>query len=158
MSVRIAALSASLLLSLTGATAVSAADLGGAPPGEGRYYPPYAGDRSHDYVQEDEYVEEEGTRDDAYLPPMRGAPRYAEREYDHRDACLPRHEVKDALRDLGWGDFHDFELRGDVAFVEARRRSGELYELRVDACSGRVIHARLLEGRVFGEYTRRHRY
>lgn len=164
MSVRISVLSASLLLSMAGATAASAADLGGAPPEEGRYYPPYASEsresttESYSYREEEEYSDD-GDRGDAYLPPMRGERRYAEREFDRpvRGVCLPRHEIKRALRDEGWGGFHDFDRRGDTVFVQARRRTGQMYELRVDSCSGHVLRARLLDGPVYGEYARRHR-
>lgn len=91
-----------------------------------------------------------GSRDGGYLPPMRGEPRYAERDRYDGDRCVPRHLVKRRLRAQGWSDFHDLELGGAVAFVRARRPSGRLFELEVHRCSGEIVNARPYGPRAYG--------
>jgi hypothetical protein len=87
-------------------------------------------------------------RDDDYAPEPR---RYAE-DYRFGAGCLPRHEVRQRLRDQGWGDFHDLELRPDVAILRARGPRGDLYDLRIDRCTGAIVHARPLEHFVPGPF------
>jgi hypothetical protein len=86
----------------------------------------------------------------AYEPP------YA---FDRRAACVPRHVVRDRLRAEGWGDFYGFEPRGRVVLVQARRRSGRLFDLTIDRCSGAVVEARPVNGERFDSFAdgpRRH--
>jgi len=85
-----------------------------------------------------------------YLEPFSG-PRYGEgRPYPdysyYNDGCVPRHEVKNRLLGQGWHAFTDLELRGEVAFVRARRPNGRIFELQVDRCSGAIIEARPADG------------
>lgn len=62
-----------------------------------------------------------------------------------RDECVPREFVREELRADGWRDFRDPQPRGDVVFVEARRkRSGRLFRLTIDRCSGDVVAVRPL--------------
>ena len=146
----------------TGAPAAHAADL------EDRYSDrhasPYDDPRYRDlygspsrYTERYEYQErsyrppvppETVYRDDEYLP---GPRRYAE---DQRfgASCLPRHEIRRRLQNDGWGDFHELELRGETASVRARRPNGELYDLRVDRCTGAIVHARPFDRYVPGPY------
>jgi hypothetical protein len=65
---------------------------------------------------------------------------------------VPREVVKDRLLRSGWHDFHDGDLRGDVAIVRARRPSGRLFELAIARCSGEIVSAQPLEPRRFGPY------
>ena len=62
----------------------------------------------------------------------------------YHTACLPREEIKRKLVDEGWRDFTDLELRGNIARIEARRRNGDLFVLRVNRCSGNVVNAERL--------------
>ena len=86
-------------------------------------------------------------RADEYAPERR----YAE-DYRYRSACLPRHEARRRLRDQGWDDFHDLELRPDVAILRARQFNGQLYDLRIDRCTGAIVHARPLEQFIPGPF------
>ena len=87
--------------------------------------------------------------DDDYPRPRRYS--YADPVPPYAARCLPRAVIKDKLIDHGWSDFHDGDLRGDVAIVHARRPSGRLFLLKIDRCSGDILSARPLEGR-FGPY------
>ncbi len=82
-------------------------------------------------------------------PPVRrysDVPRH--RIYGARPVCAPKDEVQFRLQQAGWQGFHDARpLDGDTAQVKARRRSGRLFELTIDRCSGDVIGARPLEPR-----------
>lgn len=79
-----------------------------------------------------------------YLAPMRpGFDQY--RRYSREDGCVPRREIRRSLLDEGWTDFQGLEFAGGIALVQARRPNGDLYELRLDRCSGRIVHARPLE-------------
>lgn len=63
------------------------------------------------------------------------------------DACVPRRVARRRLRRDGWRGFHDFEPRGSVVLVKARRRwSGRRFELAIDRCSGEIVDARPLRG------------
>ena len=66
--------------------------------------------------------------------------------------CVPRAEIRHALKADGWYDFHDVELLGEVALLRARRPSGRLFDLRVDRCSGEIVSARPLDRRAYGPY------
>jgi hypothetical protein len=66
----------------------------------------------------------------------------------HADnGCVPRHIVRERLIDDGWRDFQDPEVRGETALFTARRQGGARYLLRVDRCSGEIMHARRLTPR-----------
>jgi hypothetical protein len=104
------------------------------PPYAGKYPPPRAVYRDDD--------------DDNYGPPPR---RYAypDRGPSFARHCVPRAEIKHRLLREGWHDFHDPDLRGDLANVRARRPSGRLFELTVDRCTGEIVDARPLGPRPF---------
>ena len=71
--------------------------------------------------------------DDRYEPKYLPGPRrhsYAEPPRAHADRCLPREVVKERLLRSGWHDFHDGDVRGDIATVRARRPSGRLFDAR----------------------------
>jgi len=90
-------------------------------------------------------------RDDP--PPYRDH-RYSDYRYGgdrYGSACLPREEAKRRLISEGWRDFHDIELRNDVAKLRARRPNGDVYDLKIDRCSGEIVHSRLLQ-RGYGPY------
>lgn len=75
------------------------------------------------------------------VPPVARHPRYEQR------ACLSQGEIRYRLKEHGWQDFHDVEMRSETAAVTARRPDGLLYRLEVDRCSGVIVQARLLEER-----------
>jgi hypothetical protein len=87
-------------------------------------------------------------RDDDYLP---GPRRYVEHPR-FGAPCLPRHEIRRRLQDEGWSDFHELDVGNATASVRARRPSGELYDLRVDRCSGTIVDARPFDRYVPGPY------
>jgi hypothetical protein len=117
------------------------ADIYKYPKGPG--YAPYVGPlpRERVYRDDDEVDYDARPRRYSYTEP---AP-YAGR-------CLPRELVKERLLSRGWHDFHQGDIRGEVATVHARRPSGRLFLLSFDRCSGEVLSARPLEGRPFGPY------
>ncbi len=93
------------------------------------------------------------------VPPgyvYRDTPRYPDdsyRDHDrHAQGCLPREVIKERLISEGWRDFHDLELRNNVAKIRARRPSGDLYDLKVDRCSGEILHSQLLQRGGYGPY------
>ena len=93
--------------------------------------------------------------DDRYEPKYLPGPRrhsYAEPPRGYADRCLPREVVKERLLRSGWHDFHDGDVRGDIATVRARRPSGRLFDLVIDRCSGEIVDARPLEARRIGPY------
>src|SRR5690606_21890791 len=80
--------------------------------------------------------------DDRPPPPPRDWSRYDQR------GCLSKGEIRYRLKEHGWHDFQDVEIRPDSAVVTARRPDGMVYRLEVDRCSGVIVQARLLdEGR-----------
>jgi hypothetical protein len=103
--------------------------------------PPYAAYRDDDDSDDD---------DDRPLP--RHYSYYADRGPAYGERCVPRETVKHRLLREGWHDFHDPDLRGDLANVRARRPSGRLFELTIDRCSGEIVAARPLEPRPYGPY------
>lgn len=109
------------------------------PPYAGKHPPPAAVYRDED--------------DDDYGPPPRRHS-YADRGPGYADRCVPRAEIKHRLLRQGWQDFHDPDLRGDLAKVRARRPSGRLFDLTIDRCSGEIVSARPLEPRRFGPFAR----
>ena len=78
-------------------------------------------------------------------PPADFEPPYPPR-YAGGGPCVPREAVRDRLLSEGWGDFRDFEPRGRVVMVQARRPSGRLFDLTIDRCSGEVVDARPVFG------------
>jgi hypothetical protein len=76
-------------------------------------------------------------------PPAEFEPPYPPR---YADRCVPHEVVRDRLLSEGWGDFRDFEPRGRVVLVQARRPSGRLFDLTIDRCSGEVVDARPVFG------------
>lgn len=87
-------------------------------------------------------------------PPRHYDHRYSDYRHGdrrHSSYCVPREEAKRRLINDGWRDFHDLELRDDVARVRARRPNGDLYDLKVDRCSGEIVHSNFLQ-RGYGPY------
>ena len=158
------------LLAATGAVSVSAkaADLDEGPPPD-RYGSVYTDPRYADIYRRPErpfagtpplpyagppLPRERVYRDDEEAPPYGRPPRYS---YDdvrpgYGAQCVPRDVIRDRLTRHGWHDFHDGALRGNVAVVRARRPSGRLFELTIERCSGEIVNAYPLEGRVFGPF------
>jgi hypothetical protein len=83
-------------------------------------------------------------RDDNYADPRRYS--YAEPPRPYRGGCVPREQIKYRLKDQGWHDFRDPEIRGEVATLIARRPSGRPFELTLDRCSGEIVNVRSVEG------------
>ncbi len=73
-------------------------------------------------------------------------------DWRYRNGCVPKEEVRRRLVDEGWRDFHDPELRNGYARLKARRASGDLYDLKVDRCSGEIISADLVRRGGYGPY------
>jgi hypothetical protein len=117
------------------------------PPGPYAGAPPYAGPP---IPRERVYREDEDDGRDYAPGPRRYS--YGEPVRPYRDGCVPRHLIKDRLIRHGWQDFHEGDVRGEVAVVHARRPSGRLFVLTVDRCSGVIVSAQPLEGRPFGPY------
>ena len=163
------------LLAATGAASASAkaADLDEGPPPD-RYGSVYEDPRYADIYRRPEYRQPErpfaGTpplpyagpplprdrvyRDDEEPPPYGRPPRYSNDDArpGYGGQCVPRDVIRDRLTRHGWHDFHDGALRGNVAVVRARRPSGRLFELTIERCSGEIVSAYPLEGRVFGPF------
>lgn len=135
LAAAISALPAVLALGQT----ARAGDLGAYP--EPRTYEQEYGDRGG------------GSIKDGPPPP----PRYSEYR-ETRPACVPRHVIRDRLVGEGWRDFHDPVLRGPVGVVLARRPSGDLYELRIDRCSGEIVNAHRVVREVEPAYAYEPRY
>lgn len=70
----------------------------------------------------------------------------------HGSYCVPREEAKRRLINEGWRDFHDLELRNDVAKIRARRPNGDLYDLKIDRCTGEIVHSHFLQRGGYGPY------
>jgi hypothetical protein len=102
---------------------------------------PIYGDRNYDDRNYDDR--------DAYQEPRRYS--YAEPR-SYRGGCVPREQIKYRLKDQGWNDFRDPELRGEVATVIARRPSGRPFELTLDRCTGDIVNVRRLDGGPYGPY------
>jgi hypothetical protein len=147
------------LLAATGAASASAkaADLDEGPPPD-RYGSVYEDPRYADIYRRPEYRQPE--RPFAGTPPLPYAGPPLPRDRVYRDdeepppygQCVPRDVIRDRLTRHGWHDFHDGALRGNVAVVRARRPSGRLFELTIERCSGEIVSAYPLEGRVFGPF------
>lgn len=82
---------------------------------------------------------------DRTLEPLPAPPRFSDAPRYARDPhCLSRREVHERLTSGGWSDFHDIEVRDRVAYVKARRPSGQLFDLEIDRCTGGIVAARHL--------------
>ncbi len=104
----------------------------------------YRGDRrSKDYGRYDDDDDRSGS-----------ARRYgsAEPNFGPAAGCLPREEIRRRLVSEGWRGFQDVDLHRNVALIRARRGPGDLFELKVDRCSGDVVRAVRVEGRGPGPY------
>jgi hypothetical protein len=84
-------------------------------------------------------------------PPEDFEPPYPPPAYAER-GCVPREEARDRLRAAGWYDFHAIERLDRVVLVKARRRSGRLFDLTIDRCSGDIVDARPVYGGRLGPY------
>jgi hypothetical protein len=71
--------------------------------------------------------------------------------------CQSHDEIRRSLRDDGWRDFQDVEIRDQTAIIQARRPSGQPYNLKIDRCSGDIVNARPLGERPL-PYAYRDRY
>jgi len=81
-----------------------------------------------------------------YLRPMPTMPRFGEPlRNGPRSACLRRGEIVETLRADGWQDLYDFERRGRLALIKARRPSGQAYEVQLDRCTGQILRAEPLD-------------
>jgi hypothetical protein len=143
-SVRIAAASALAVSLAVLALPAAAADL---------YEPPY--ERQGDYGYQGEYgnYDEGPPRRDRYADvPDDFEPPYPPPGYAERGGCVPREEARDRLRAAGWYDFHGVERLDRVVLVKARRRSGRLFDLTIDRCSGEIVDARPTYGGRLGPY------
>ena len=97
--------------------------------GEGYAEAPYQGSLKDERFEND-FAEHRGHR------------RYAEDRWRSSEACLPKRQLRRQLRRQGWRGFRRGRVRGNIGYVEARKRgSGEVYELAVDRCTGEVISA-----------------
>ena len=136
-------------LAVAMSTAAAAADLGDGPRGDrGAYDDPRYAD-VYRYPDRPPYARDRDDDDDDDYRPYRRHYSYADRD---RDNCVPREQIKRRLLGDGWHDFHDPDLRDDLANVRARRPSGRLFELTIDRCSGEIVDARPLEPRAYGPY------
>jgi len=120
------------------------------PPPSGPYGGPYAA--APPYVappipRERVYREDD---DDDGPGPRRYS--YAERVPPYGGRCLPREVIKDRLLRHGWQDFHDGDVRGEVAIIHARRPSGRPFLLTIDRCSGEIVSAQPLGAGPYGPY------
>ncbi len=68
------------------------------------------------------------------------------------NGCISKDEAKRRLTGEGWRDFHDLELRQNVAKIKARRPNGDLYDLKIDRCTGEIVNAQPLERAGPGPY------
>jgi hypothetical protein len=125
MSTRALAASAIAAMSLAGVSPVAAADLD---------YPDYSYSETERYTERSaHYGNGENDR------------------YDDRAGCLPRHAIRERLRDEGWRDIQKIDSRGGEVIVTAERPNGKIYDLKVDRCSGEIIDSRVSR-EVYGEY------
>jgi len=70
----------------------------------------------------------------------------------HRGYCLDRKQIRRRLKRDGWRGLHDLHLHRNAFVVEARRRNGHNYRLRIDRCSGELLNAR----HIGNDHGRRH--
>lgn len=132
MSARALAATAFAAMIMAGAGPLAAADLD---------YP-----EDYSYSKTERYERVTSHRDDRF-----------EGYWDDRSGCLPRHAIRDRLRDEGWRDIQKIEARGGKVYLSAERADGRLYDLKVDRCNGEIIDARKSRHGVYGEYRPRYR-
>jgi len=165
-SVRLAAASAVAASLFVTALPARSADLY-APP---RYGSAYDDQRYGERFDDGAAVEERYSEpEEEYVPPYRyrhafkdddfdGDGRYDFPRYAARgNGCVPRRIAHARLRADGWRDFGNFEARGNLVYMQARRPSGRRFDLTVDTCSGEIIEARpLFTGRSYAGTPRRY--
>jgi hypothetical protein len=149
MSRRIALAGALMSAILAVAPAANAADLGGRY-GPATGYDPYDDPRYADIYRHPPppSAYPAPPAPPAYRPePPRGyshVPPRHDHGYGH-GRCLPSEAVRSQLMSDGWTDFRGVELRNDIAVLEARRPSGDLYRLKIGRCSGSILKAHLVQ-------------
>ena len=140
MSMKVLAASLLAVVPMLAAGVASAGDLGGYPEPrtyeQGEYYEPPRRTEQVERVEQRDYVPPSGSYKDDPLPPPAAPPR---RYSEDRSGCTPRHIIRDRMVGKGWHDFQPAELRGDIAVVRARARSGDMYVLKVHRCSGDIV-------------------
>jgi hypothetical protein len=106
----------------------------------------YAAPVSAADLYEDGYGEGPPRYERYAAPPADFEPPYPPAYAARGAPCVPREAVRARLFSEGWADFRDFEPRGRVVLVQARRPSGRLFDLTIDRCSGEVVDARPVYG------------
>ena len=81
------------------------------------------------------------------------------RRGDHRNhyahgRCLKRKQIRRRLNRRGWFGFHDLRTRRGAFVVNAWRRNGHEYKLRVERCTGEILRAKHV-GRDHRRYSHR---
>lgn len=77
--------------------------------------------------------------------------------YEDRAGCLPRHAIRQRLRDDGWRDINRIDVRGGYVTLQAERPNGRVFDLKVDRCNGDIVDSRTTREGVYGEYRERDR-
>jgi hypothetical protein len=104
-----------------------------AEPYPNAYRPPYRGEReSGDYLAPMQPPGFGGAH------PSRTDPRYADR-------CAPRALIREQLHRQGWRTIEDVEIADGFVFLRAQDWRGNVFDVRLDRCSGRVLQTRLIE-------------
>lgn len=96
------------------------------------YYPPPPPLATPPYVEAPRYAP----------PPPPPAYGYGSRYSDDSRVaagCVPREMIRRHLEARGWQDFHDPQPMGNVVHIRARRPSGQLFDITLDRCSGKVL-------------------
>jgi hypothetical protein len=158
MSIRLWTAAAVAAMSLAGAATALAADLGDSPYNDPRYGETYrepAPVPQYSQPYPDAYRPPYGGyRDErprqGYLAPMPGPPAYGRGYPDqgyprYAERCVPRELIREQLRRQGWRSFEDIDAEDRFVFVRAQDWSGNVFDLRLDRCSGRVLQTRLVE-------------
>lgn len=184
MSIRFAGAGLIAALFLAGAPVASAADLSGDPYDDPRYAdiyrdgPPKSSGRYVERYEEryeerdrsgykDSYKDDSGYAGEGYdrhdgSDRYDGGDRYGHRQSYGRDHCIPRHQIRRDLKEQGWHGFHGLQIRHSVVLLKALRPSGRLFDLKVDRCTGHILHAKACDGADYGRYAydprRHHRY
>lgn len=149
MSARTLAATAFAAMSLVSASPLAAADLD--YPDDSRYS---ESEHYSNRVTDDRGERYESySRREAYVDDDRSDVRW-----DDRAGCLPRHAIRERLRDDGWRDIQRVEVRGGTVVMSAVRPNGQLFDIKVDRCNGEIIDARKTGGEVYGEYRPRRDY
>lgn len=117
--------------------------------GDDIYEPPHRGHEPERYTYNNPQTHPpyRGSLKDGYGRDFGEERRWKHRRFAHRDhVCIPKRRIRRMLRRAGWRGFRNGRVRGPIGTVEARRRgTRELYELRVDRCTGEVISARFID-------------